>query len=96
MFSVAKNQMGFDSAEVRKERSVLRHAALCMAMITFVEAWAKIRGGRESRRTFSAKLARAREEAVEETIFASGPRRKERREIAKATRELFSTALCAA
>jgi len=96
LFSVAKNQMGFDSAEVRKERSVVRHAALCMAMITFVEVWAKKCGGRLSHGTFSVKLAKAREDAVEETIFASGPRRKGRRQIAKAARELFSTAMCAA
>jgi hypothetical protein len=32
MFSVAKNQLGFDSAEVPKERSVRRHAALALAM----------------------------------------------------------------
>jgi len=32
MFSVAKNPLGFDSAEVRKERSVPRHAALALAL----------------------------------------------------------------
>ena len=37
MFSVAKNQVGFDSAEVRKERSVRRHATLALAMITWVQ-----------------------------------------------------------
>jgi len=60
LFSVAKNQMGFDSAEVRKERSVLRHAALSMAMVTFVEAWAHAFRGHLGSRPFSAKLAGGR------------------------------------
>jgi hypothetical protein len=54
MFSVAKNQLGFDSAEVRKERSVMRHAALALAMITWVEVWT-----RRFRRHLSARLRRS-------------------------------------
>ena len=96
LFSVAKNQMGFDSAEVRKERSVLRHAALSMAMVTFVEVWAHVFGGHIGSKPFSAKLAAAREEAVKETLVASGPRRKGSRRIAGALAELFSTATRAA
>ena len=96
MFSVAKNQMGFDSAEVRKERSVLRHAALAIAMVTWVEVWARRSGGKISARTFSAKLAAVRRETVMSTIFASGPRRKGSREIARAFADLFTTATRAA
>lgn len=95
LFSVAKNQMGFDSAEVRKERSVLRHAALSMAMVTFVEVWAR-RFRHLASKTFSAKLTAAREEAVKQTIFASGPRRRGSGRIAGVVAELFSTATCAA
>jgi hypothetical protein len=96
LFSVAKNQMGFDSAEVRKELSVRRHAALSMAMVTFVEVWARVSGGHLDAKPFSAKLAAAREEAVKETLFASGPRRKGSGQIAGAVAELFSTATRAA
>ena len=111
LFSVAKNQMGFDSAEVRKERSVRRHAALTMAMVTFpgasspdfgparcagVEVWARLFGGHLGSKPFSAKLAASREEAVKETVFASGPRRRGSGRIAGAIAELFSTATRAA
>ena len=95
LFSVAKNQMGFDSAEVRKERSVLRHAALSMAMVTFVEVWAR-RFRHPASKTFSAKLTAAREEAIKQTIFASGPRRKGSGRITARLAELFSTATRAA
>ena len=89
LFSVAKNQMGFDSAEVRKENSVKRHAALTLALITMTEVWAyrfrrTLRG-----KTFAAKLAAVREEAVKQAIFASG-------RISKRLAELFSTATAAA
>jgi SRSO17 transposase len=96
MFSVAKNQVGFDSAEVRKERSVLRHAALAMAMITWVEVWTRMFRKSLSARPFAAKLAALREQTVMQTIFASGPRRKGSREIAGALATLFSAATRAA
>ena len=96
MFSVAKNQVGFDSAEVRKERSVVRHAALAMAMITWVEVWTRRFRRYLSARPFAAKLAALREEAVMETIFASGPRRKGLRRIAGTLATLFSSATTAA
>jgi len=96
MFSVAKNQLGFDSAEVRKERSVRRHAALCLALVTFVEVWAYGVKARFRARPFSAKLTALREETVEETIFAYAPRRRGLREMAGTLAQLFSTATRAA
>jgi len=96
MFSVAKNQLGFDSAEVRKEQSVRRHAALALAMITWVEVWTRTFRRHLSARPFAAKLAAVREEAVMQTIFASGPRRKGSREIAATLATLFSAATRAA
>ena len=96
MFSVAKNQVGLDSAEVRKERSVVRHAALALAMITWVEVWTRTFRRNLSARPFAAKLAAVREEAVMQTIFASGPRRKGSREIAGTLATLFSAATRAA
>jgi len=96
MFSVAKNQVGFDSAEVRKERSVRRHAALALALITWVEVWTRKFRPSLSARPFAAKLAAAREDAVMQAVFASGPRRKGSREIAAALAGLFSAATRAA
>jgi hypothetical protein len=96
MFSVAKNQLGFDSAEVRKERSVRRHAALGLALVTFVEVWAYGFKKRLRARPFSAKLAAVREETVEQTLFAYAPRRGGLREIAGTLAALFSTATRAA
>jgi SRSO17 transposase len=96
LFSVAKNQMGFESAEVRKERSVLRHAALTMALVTFVEVWARRFGDRLGSKPFSAKLAAVREEAVTQTIFASGPRRTGSRRISSLLGQLFTVATKAA
>ena len=96
MFSVAKHQLGFDSAEVRKERSVRRHAALCLALVTFVEVWAYQVGRRLRARSFSAKLAAVREETIRQTIFACAPRRRGLREMAGTLAQLFSTATQAA
>jgi hypothetical protein len=96
MFSVAKHQLGFDSAEVRKERSVRRHAALCLALVTFVEVWAYQVGRRLRARSFSAKLAAVREETIRQTIFACAPRRRGLREMAGTLAQLFSTATRAA
>ena len=96
LFSVAKNQMGFDSAEVRKERSVMRHAALTMAMVTWLEVWARRCGPNLSAKPFSAKLSAVRQETVMKTIFASGLRSKGSRRIACTLAELFTTATRAA
>lgn len=92
LFSVAKNQMGLDSAEVRKERAVIRHAAICMAIITWVEVWAH-RFCRPKRvATFAQKLAALRTDTITETIFASGPRTKGTREMANGIGKLFTIA----
>jgi len=96
LFSVAKNQMGLDSAEVRKERSVLRHAALCMAMITWAEVWAHRFCPSLRAKSFSKKLAALRTETITEAIFASGPRTKPAREIAGTFASIFTTATSAA
>ena len=96
MFSVAKHQLGFDSAEVRKERSVRRHATLCLVLVTFVEVWAYGTGRRLRSRPFSAKHAAVREETVRQTIFACASRHRGSREMADTLAELFSTATHAA
>jgi hypothetical protein len=72
---VARNQLGFDPAEARNERSVPRRAALTTAVVTFVGALARRLLSRLRGKISSAKLASAREEAVKDAIFASAPRR---------------------
>ena len=96
MFSVAKTHMGLDTAEVRKERAVVRHAALCIALITWTEVWAQrvrkdVRG-----RSFANKLAALRSSTLAETIFSSGPRTRRSRRIASGLASIFTTATAAA
>ena len=92
LFAVAKNQMGLDTAEVRKERSVLRHANLCMALITWTEVWAYRVHPLTWTRSFAQKLASLRAETVTSTVFASGPRAKGSRRIARGLGDLFTSA----
>ena len=96
LFSILKNQLGFDSAEIRTKHSVIRHAALTMAFATWTTVW--IQKHRRARRgaTFARQLRVLREAAVKETIFASGPRTQGSRRIATGMAELFSTATLAA
>jgi hypothetical protein len=92
LFSVAKTQLGLDSAEVRKERSVIRHAAICMAIVTWVEVWVHRFCRSKRAATFAQKLAALRSETITQTIFASGPRTKGTREIANGIGKLFTIA----
>jgi hypothetical protein len=96
LFAVCKNQLGLDSGEVRKKRSVIRHAALCMALATWIEVWAYRCCPRLRAASFSKKLAALREHTVMETVFASGPRTQGSRRIAQAIGSLFSKATAAA
>ena len=96
LFSVAKTQMGLDSAEVRKERAVVRHATLCMALITWTEVWAYRRHPASWARSFTQKLAWLRAETITSTVFASGPRTRGSRRIAQGLGELFTRATSAA
>lgn len=91
MFSVAKNQLGLDSAEVRKEKSVLRHAALCMALVTWTEVWAYKKASVKGK-TFHSKLAALREDVVTESIFAASHRAEGSRRNANQIGKLFSAA----
>jgi hypothetical protein len=96
LFSVAKNQMGLDSGEVRKERAVVRHAAFCMALITWTEVWSWVRQPARWGRPFAANLAALRDATIKETIFASGPRARGSRRIARGLGFLFTSATAAA
>lgn len=96
LFAVAKNQMGLGSAEVRKERAVTRHAALCLALITWMEVWAHRCCPALRERSFARKLAALRSETIAQTIFSSGPRGYRAREIAATLGILYATATSAA
>lgn len=96
LFAVAKNQMGLGTAEIRKERSVVRHATLCMALITWTEAWAYRVSPHTWTRSFAEKLASLRAETVTTTVFSSGPRARGSRRIAKGLASIFTTATSAA
>lgn len=96
LFSVAKNQMGLDSAEIRKERSVIRHATLCMALITWTEVWAYRVHPRSWARPFAQKLAWLRAETITSTVFASGPRARGSHRNARDIGSLFTSATAAA
>ena len=96
LFSVAKLQMGLDSAEVRKERAVVRHAALCMALITWTEVWAYMKHPLAWARPFAHKLADLRATTLTSTIFEAGPRTRGSRRIARDVGALFTSATSAA
>jgi hypothetical protein len=96
LFNIAKNQLGFDSAEVRAPRAVSRHAALTMALVTWVEVWWHQAHPQARTRTFTQKLGTLREQAVREMIFASGPRTRGSRRNARGIASLFRVATAAA
>ena len=92
LFSVAKNQMGLDTTEVRKQCAVVRHAALCIALITWTEVWAFRTRPKQWARPFAAKLAALRSLTITETIFSSGPRTRGSRRIARGLASIFTSA----
>ncbi|MCI0440972.1 MAG: transposase, partial [Chloroflexi bacterium] len=96
LFSVAKLQMGLDTAEVRKPRAVVRHAALCMALITWTEVWTRQAKPNLWARTFAAKLSALRAETISKTVFSSGPRDRGSRRIAWGIASIFTAATLAA
>jgi len=96
LFSVAKNQMGLDSAEIRTERAVVRHATLCMALITWTEVWAFRMHPRSWARPFAQKMAWLRAETITSTVFASGPRARGSHRNARDIGHLFTAATTAA
>ncbi|MBI4878913.1 MAG: transposase [Planctomycetes bacterium] len=96
LFSVAKNQMGLDTAEVRKERAVIRHATLCMALITWVEVWTYRARPAAWDKSFATKLSALRGDIIAQTVFASGPRTDRSRRIAHGLAAIFVHATSAA
>ena len=96
LFSVCKNQLGFGSSEVRTANSVTRHAALTIALATWVEVWAWRRNPRTAAASFATKLTCLREESIASLVFASGPRARANDRISRKFAGLFATATRAA
>lgn len=73
MFSDAKLLMGLDSAEVRAEKSVERHAIFTFALVTWVRVWAKqhIATLKDPPTSFAAQLTKLRGDLMSQTIFMS-------------------------
>lgn len=95
LFSVCKNQLGLDSGEYRDPNSVTRHAALTVALATWVEVWAW-RKNPKSATSFATKLSRLRQETVASLIFGTGPRTRRLDQISRSMAGLFATATRAA
>ena len=81
LFSDVKQHLGLDTAEVRSERSVVRHAALTFAFATWVQVWHHLTHSHRSVATlwkshttpysFRCKLQDLRNDVIKRTIFAS-------------------------
>lgn len=96
LFSTMKVQLGLDSAEVRTERSVRRHAALTAAIATWTEVWAWGQGAFMRAQSFSTKIASLRQHIVTRIVFDSTPRAMRSRRFAKGIASIFSAATSAA
>lgn len=95
-FSVCKNQLGLDSGEFRTPNSVTRHAALTVALATWVEVWAWRSNPKAAASSFATKLTRLRGATVTSLIFSMGPRTRRLDRISRSMAGLFATATRAA
>ena len=73
LFSDAKLLMGLDSAEVRSEKSVVRHAIFTFALVTCVRVWAQKHFATYATPpvSFAGQLSELRGEVMRQTIFLS-------------------------
>lgn len=90
LFADAKQALGLDSAEVRSERSVLRHATLAFGFVTMVRIWAykTMKSQKQPPKSFAAQLSILREDIIANTIFREIPNRKGSRRNARSLAEL--------
>jgi hypothetical protein len=96
LFSTMKIQLGLGSAEVRKPRSVTNHAALTVALATWIEVWAWGKSALLRAQSFSSKIAALRQDIVTRFIFEASPRAMRSRGFSKEVASLFSSATSAA
>ena len=75
LFSDAKSLLGLDSAEVRTENSVLRHAIFTFALATWVRIWANKCLSKHPLppTSFAGQLAELRRDVLRQTIIAAIP-----------------------
>jgi DDE superfamily endonuclease len=103
LFSDVKIHLGLDSAEVRRDKSVMTHAALSFALATWIHVWHyKTRTRRNAHATltrqvtpvsFRAKLHELRSGIVKNMIFPARLRASRSARNSNAIADLFSTAL---
>ena len=76
LFSDVKLLVGLDSAEVRCEKSVLRHAILAFALASWTRIWAKkmLSRTQDPPASFARQLSALRRDLIAATISASSPR----------------------
>lgn len=106
LFSDVKTHLGFDSAEVRAPRSVLRHAALAFALATWTRVWhfrshsfrrAQARErARASDVSFRRQIQSLREEIAERMVFQPRLRARGSPRYPRVLAKLFAYALTAA
>jgi SRSO17 transposase len=90
LFADAKQTLGLDSAEVRSERSVVRHAILAFGFLTMVRVWARntMNSPRRQPKSFAGQLSALREQIIETTIFEESPLTHGSRSYAKSIAKL--------
>lgn len=103
LFSDVKLHLGLDSAEVRREKSVKTHAALCFALATWVHVWHHVTRSRRKEEvgagrqvtpvSFRLKLQQLRSGLVKQLIFPSRHRASRSARNANAIADVFSRAL---
>jgi hypothetical protein len=106
LFSDVKLHLGLDSAEVRKPRSVLRHALLTFACATWIHVWhyrrdasrqsGRTQGSALQARSLRSKLCDLRAEITDQILFSKRLRSTRSRRNASPMADLFAHALTAA
>lgn len=102
LFSDVKAHLGLDSAEFRKEQSVIRHALLSFAFATWISVWHHVRPSRARWSatpppemvpvSFRHKLHELRAYTVRRMVFEARPRTPRSPRNANALADLFATA----
>ena len=106
LFSDVKSHLGLDSAEVRKPRSVFRHALFACACATWIQIWHYRRQAKVSRhvvspsshspRSLGAQLRLLRGVLIDQVLFSKRLRATRSRRNASPVADLFAHALTAA
>lgn len=92
LFADAKQAVGLDSAEVRKENSVVRHAGLAFAFVTAVRVWAHrtMKHRKSPPVSFARQLSEFRALTITDTILLSNQARRRSRRNARSIADLLA------